>query len=223
MLSAKKIFIYGAGSHARVILDIVEKGREPIEVFGLVDDTKSENEVCGYPVFSTLEEVLARGITSGIVAIGDNWTRSQVVARILDICSSLEFVSAIHPSAQIGPDVAIGPGTAVMAGVVININTRIGSHCIVNTSASVDHDNVLGDFSSIGPGAVLGGNVHVDRLSAVALGASVSNDLRIGARSVVGVGSAVLRDVPEGVIAYGVPCRVIRSRREDEPYLVGRK
>jgi maltose O-acetyltransferase len=33
----------------------------------------------------------------------------------------------------------------------------------------------------------------------------------IGARSVIGAGSIVTRDIPEGVLAAGNPCRVIRA------------
>ena len=32
----------------------------------------------------------------------------------------------------------------------------------------------------------------------------------IGSRSVIGAGSVVTRDVPEGVLAVGNPCRVVR-------------
>jgi maltose O-acetyltransferase len=32
----------------------------------------------------------------------------------------------------------------------------------------------------------------------------------IGSRSVIGAGSVVTRDIPDGVIAAGNPCRVIR-------------
>ena len=35
--------------------------------------------------------------------------------------------------------------------------------------------------------------------------------VRIGARSVIGAGSVVTRDVPDGVVAAGNPCRVIRE------------
>lgn len=33
----------------------------------------------------------------------------------------------------------------------------------------------------------------------------------IGARSVIGAGSVVTKDIPEGVLAVGNPCRVIRE------------
>jgi maltose O-acetyltransferase len=36
----------------------------------------------------------------------------------------------------------------------------------------------------------------------------------IGSRSVIGAGSVVTRDVPEGVLAAGNPCRVIRQLAE---------
>jgi len=42
-------------------------------------------------------------------------------------------------------------------------------------------------------------------------GAIVLPGVRIGARTVVGAGSVVTRDLPEGVLAVGNPCRVVRA------------
>ena len=38
----------------------------------------------------------------------------------------------------------------------------------------------------------------------------------IGSGTVVGAGSVVTRDLPEGVVAVGNPCRVLRSIGESE-------
>jgi maltose O-acetyltransferase len=40
-------------------------------------------------------------------------------------------------------------------------------------------------------------------------GAIICPGVRIGARSVIGAGSVVTRDIPEGVLAVGNPCRVL--------------
>lgn len=42
-------------------------------------------------------------------------------------------------------------------------------------------------------------------------GAIICPGVRIGSRSVIGAGSVVTRDIPEGVLAAGNPCRVIRA------------
>jgi len=38
--------------------------------------------------------------------------------------------------------------------------------------------------------------------------------VRVGSRSIIGAGSVVTRDIPEGVLAAGNPCRVIREITE---------
>jgi maltose O-acetyltransferase len=47
-------------------------------------------------------------------------------------------------------------------------------------------------------------------------GAVVLPGVKIGSRSVIGAGSVVTKDVPEGVLAVGNPCRVLREIRDDE-------
>lgn len=42
-------------------------------------------------------------------------------------------------------------------------------------------------------------------------GAIILPGVQIGARTVIGAGSVVTRDVPEGVLVAGNPCRVLRS------------
>ncbi len=45
-------------------------------------------------------------------------------------------------------------------------------------------------------------------------GAIICPGVRIGSRSVIGAGSVVTRDIPDGVVAVGNPCRVIREIME---------
>jgi maltose O-acetyltransferase len=45
-------------------------------------------------------------------------------------------------------------------------------------------------------------------------GAILCPGVKVGSRSVIGAGSVVTRDIPEGVVAAGNPCRVIREITE---------
>lgn len=159
------------------------------------------------------------GIQAGSIGVGDNWARSQFLARIERICPTLPFVTAVHPSAQIGRDVRIGDGTVIMAGAVVNSGSEIGRFSIVNTKASLDHDGRMGAFTSLAPGVTVGGNVAIGDFSAISLGASVIHRVRIGSHSVIGAGAVVIRDVPERVVAFGVPAIVVRGRAPGDEYL----
>jgi sugar O-acyltransferase (sialic acid O-acetyltransferase NeuD family) len=219
----KPIAIVGASGHARVVIDIVEKTGQ-YAIVGLIDSFRPRGEGClGYSILGSEDDIpsiLAGNACEGIViAVGDNWARFQLWEKIRRISERLHLTAAIHPSAQIARDVVIGAGTVAMAGVVLNTGARIGAGCILNTSSTVDHDCDLGDFSSLGPGVTIGGNVRIGKLSAISLGAKVIHGMKVGEYSVVGAGATVVRDVPDRVVAYGTPARVIRSRAPGDKYL----
>lgn len=217
-----KIIVIGCSGHAKVVLDIIDRS-SGFQVIGLVDSFKPVGEEFQrYKVLGSeydIPELVRRhGVSGGFVAIGHNWIRSQMAERIQQVVPDFDFVNVIHPSANVARDVQIGSGVAIMAGASINPGTRVGDFCFVNTNASVDHDNVLDEFSCLQPNAATGGNVRVGSFSAISIGANVIHGINIGSHTVVGAGSTVLTDLPDGVVAYGTPCRVIRARKPEDSY-----
>ena len=215
MLERKDIVIFGTGGHARVLHDIA-LDCAVFNVIGFVAP-RAGGEFCGLPVFGD-DSLVSSGCRHGVIGIGDNHLRMQVAGAVQRRDASFEFVSLVHSSAQHLRGVQIGQGSVVMPGALLNSAVSIGAHCILNTGCVVDHDSVIEDFASIAPGAVLGGGVKVGRGTAVALGAKVIHGITIGAGSVIGAGALVLHDVAAGVLAYGSPCRTVRSREPGEPY-----
>jgi sugar O-acyltransferase (sialic acid O-acetyltransferase NeuD family) len=212
-----EVVIFGIGGHAKVVHDILEKSGQftPTAFISLDSNLKTFLDLPHYHQ----SEFKKLNFKNGVVAIGDNWTRAQVVKFIISEKSDFVFVKAIHPSSQIGSRVVIGDGAVIMAGSVINPDSHVGMHVIVNTSSSIDHDCHLGKFCSVAPGAVLGGNVHVGESSSISLGAKIIHGKKIGSHTIIGAGALVLDDIQNQVIAYGSPCKVIRSRKENEKYL----
>jgi sugar O-acyltransferase (sialic acid O-acetyltransferase NeuD family) len=206
-----------------VIADAL-KGSKTHEIVGVVaDDYPAGGQVCGYPVLGTIQDVVEiarlRRLDCLIAAVGDNWSRAEVVGRVTELLPDCPWLSVCHASAVVSSCVELGCGSVVMAGAVISVGARIGKHCIVNTKASVDHDCVLGDFSSVGPGAEIGGGTNIGAFSAVCIGATVLHNITVGAHTIIGAGAVVTRDVDDFVVAYGVPARVIRSRDRHSRYL----
>ena len=205
----------------KVIMDILEK-QGGYNILGTIDDFKDKgtNVWCDYNVIGGLESVGdISNLFGGVVSIGDNWIRSKVVNRILELYPDFRFLNAVHPSSQIARDVEMGVGNVIMANTAINSNSYIGNHCIINTSSSVDHDNRLEDFVTMAPGAITGGDVTVGKYSSISLGAHVIHERIIGEHTVIGSGSTVIKDIPDHVVAYGSPAEIIRKREEGEGYL----
>jgi len=218
-----KILLIGASEHAKVVMDIIEREGK-YEILGLIDTYKPAGEdVFGYKILGAEETLISLfksgEAAGGIVAIGDNWTRHEVAEKIKTLAPDFPFVSAIHPSAIFARGAAIGAGSVVMAGVVVNSDSNIGEHCIVNTKAAIDHDCELGDFSSLAPGVTLGGKVSIGKFSAISLGANVIHGVNIGGQTILGAGAVAVSDIPSFCVAYGVPAKVIRQREVGEKYL----
>lgn len=217
----KDIIIFGAGGHAGVIIDMIEKSKT-YSIYGLVDRFLPQNSrKYGYTIIGdeTILLKIKREIYGGIVAIGDNWIRKEMVNKVKSIVPNFKFVSAIHPSALVSHHAKVGDGTVVMGGAVINGYTDIGDHCIINTHSSIDHDCRLGNYVSIAPGATLGGNVKVGDAAAISLGANIIHSLQVGEHTVIGAGATVLRDIDPYKVAYGTPAKIIKSRSKGERYL----
>jgi sugar O-acyltransferase (sialic acid O-acetyltransferase NeuD family) len=219
----KNIIIIGSSGHAKVVIDVIEKEGK-YHVVGLLDSFKQVGETSfGYQILGAEENlgtlVESYDLCGGFIAIGDNWKRYLVAKRIMALLPTFQFISTSHPSAQIARGVSIGQGTVVMAGAIVNSDSAVGDFCIINTKASLDHDSVIEDFSSLAPNATTGGNVRIGMFSAVSLGASIIHRRSVGKHTVIGTGAVVLDDIPDYCVAYGVPAKVIRERREDDKYL----
>lgn len=199
-----KIGIYGAGGHAKVIIDILEANELAIDY--VVDDKSQQSEFMGYPLVRDI-----KNYDLMIIAIGSNAIRERIVSRI----KVNQYICAIHPSAIISPKAIIGDGTVVMQGSIIQTGSRIGRHCIINTGASVDHDCEIEDFVHIAPHATLAGGVIVGKSSWIGIGACIKQGIKIGKNVIIGAGAVVINDVPDGVVMAGVPAKLIRCRDEE--------
>lgn len=121
------------------------------------------------------------------------------------------YLSINHSSNYIAQSAEIGEGVLLEPQVVISSYCKLGFGVGVKRSASIGHHATLGDFVDINPGAVLSGFVSVGEATEIGSGVVISNNVTIGKRCLIGAGSVVTRDIPDGVIAYGNPCKVIRE------------
>ena len=209
----KKVIIFGAGGHARVIADIIKKSGD--EIVGFLDDNA---DIQGKTIFDskivlgdTSEESVKKYVDCYfIIGIGSNRVRKIISEKY----SNLKWYTAIHPSSIIGSDVSIKEGTVIMAGTVINTGTVVGKHCIVNTSSSLEHDNILEDYVHISPGSHLAGTVRISEGTWICTGETIINNITIGKNNIIGAGATVIKNIEEENSTFvGIPVKKLKKTK----------
>jgi sugar O-acyltransferase (sialic acid O-acetyltransferase NeuD family) len=195
----KKINIIGASGHAKSVIDVVESAGYVVGT--IIDDDNTITSVLNHPVNNST----AIDTNPLLIAIGDNHTRKGIATKYKD-----GFAKAlVHATAVVSPSATLKPGTVVMPRAIINADSKIGMHCIINTAAVIEHDCVLGDYVHISPNATLAGDVTVGEGTQIGIGASVIPGIKIGNWCTIGAGAVIIKDVPDGVTVVGNPGREV--------------
>jgi sugar O-acyltransferase (sialic acid O-acetyltransferase NeuD family) len=216
----RRIVIVGAGSQGAIVADILQRAREAGSdgaAIGFVDDTESlhRETILGLSVLGPIDSLSSIEHDAIVVAIGDNARRRTMTERL--VARGEKLATAIHPFTSIAPSATIGEGTMISAGALLLPRCSVGRGTLLNTKASVDHDSILGDYAHVSAGGTVGANVRIGDETLIALGASVASERTVGARTIIGAGAVVVRDIPDDVIAFGVPARVTSDRRSENP------
>lgn len=205
------VAIIGAGGHGRVIASVLQARNHAVA--GFIDNQPQEN--LPFPLLGNDEDVstlFREGkISSFIIGLGSVKGGSPIRAKLFDemLEKGLTPSVAIHPMATLSPGVKIGAGSVVMAGSIVNTGTTIGKNSIVNTGAIIDHDGAIGDHVHIAPGATLSGNVTIGDHSLIGVGSVIRQGLAIGKNVTLGAGSVAVKDMAEGVTAFGNPANPV--------------
>jgi len=212
-MNTKKVVIWGASGHAKVVADIIRLNHQ-YNIIGFLDSQSPERKgesFYGSTILGGVDEIeilLEKKITNIIMGFGDCLARDLLFHKLIK--KGFYFINAIHPKSTIAADAVIGQGVVVCAGVVINSNTVIGDNVIVNTSSSIDHDCTIDESSHISPGVHLAGGVTVGKGTWIGIGSIVKEKITIGNNVIIGAGSLVLNDIPSKVLTYGSPAKIIK-------------
>ncbi len=207
------IYILGAGATARETLNFYKNAGRFEEVGGFIEENckKKEIKIQGKSIFDASSIATLPKDSIFIGAMGSP-KRKRWIEEIEK--KGFKFDTLIHPSAIVGDSVNINKGCIIYPGVILTCDIKIGRHSIINIGTTINHDSTIGDFVSVGPGVNIPGNVIIGNGCWISVGVKIINKITIGQCSFIGAGAVVTKDIPDNVLAVGVPAKPIRNLDE---------
>jgi len=205
------VTVIGAGGHAKVVAATLLYAGRRIDAF--YDDDQSLWGTSNFAgsVRGPIAQLENRPHGDAILAIGDNAARRLLSHKLL-----LRWTRAVHPDAIVHETAELAVGVHICAGAIVQPDSQIGAHSIINTGSTVDHDTVLGKWVHVAPGVHLAGNVVLEDGVFMGIGSSAAPGVVIGKDTIVGAGAVVVDNLPPNCVAVGVPARVLKMRTANE-------
>ena len=209
----KDIVIIGAGGFGREVHWLIEEinSQSPTWNFlGYVDEGLDVGTQVGKSEVIGDLTWLKNQSLNVVCAIGDPLTKRNVLSKIEE--STNQYPTLIHPDVRYSDQVTIGEGCIICSGSILTVDIKIGKHVIINLDSTVGHDATIGNYSTILPSVNVSGNVIINECVSVGTGAKIIQQLSIGKNTIIGAGAIVTKDIPENVVAVGMPAKVIKER-----------
>jgi sugar O-acyltransferase (sialic acid O-acetyltransferase NeuD family) len=121
-----------------------------------------------------------------------------------------QYTTLMHPSSVCAATVSQGFGVHIGPLSIAAPFACLGNFTVINRNVSIGHHTVLGDFTTVNPGVNVAGCCTIGTGVTIGTGATILDSLSIGTGSIIGAGSVVTKDVPENVVVYGIPAKIIR-------------
>jgi sugar O-acyltransferase (sialic acid O-acetyltransferase NeuD family) len=207
----ERFIILGGGGFGREVFGLLRASG--YEVAGFLDPDPSVAESLPGPLLggdgALLSVAKDCAVTAAVVAVGQTRSRQRLFRDVRD--AGLRTPKIQHATYVDAARTEIGEGTILYPGAVIMADVRLGRGVVANSGVTIGHDTRIGDFCNLNPGAHLAGRVDVGPRSTLGIGCCVREGISIGADTVVGAGAVVVKDLPSGCVAYGVPARPVES------------
>src|SRR6266566_1334145 len=125
----------------------------------------------------------------------------------------------------------IGDDVSVWSNSVIDYGCRIGDRVKIHSNCYVAQFSEIADGAFLAPGVTIANDLYPGQASSAAMmsgpvigaGAQIGVNVtilpfvRIGAGCLIGAGAVVVRDIPDGCVAFGNPATVRGTVRQLQP------
>jgi acetyltransferase EpsM len=193
----QEICIIGGGGHSKVIIDCLLMNKN-YKIKGILDDVPLKKTYKNIPYLGVINSYLSylKDNCFFIIAIGDLIVRQKLINSM----NHVNWINVIHPSAIISDSVSLGLGIYIGPNVVINADTTIEDHCIINTGSIIEHDVKINKNVHLAPRTTVCGGVNIGENTFVGSGTIIINKrkqefISIGNNNFICAGSTIVNSL----------------------------
>lgn len=218
-MMTESLFLLGKSTYAlSIILDMLPGAFQRVGLIPNIPD--EENTSLAFPflvphiqVKEYIEDQIIDWQTPSFIIASIGKSRRLIAEHFIHTYSIPEdrFIPLIHPSSVIAHGLTAGIGLHISPLSVIAPYCTFGRFVVINRQVNVGHHTVLQDYVSVNPGVTISGICEIGERTTIGAGATILDKIKIGRDTIIGAGSVVTKDIPDGVIAYGNPAKVIRD------------
>lgn len=193
----KKIFIIGAGGHAKTCIDVIESNNK-FRIPYLVDKKISKKKIFNYKIIKESDFIKKKSkekknILIGIGQIKNSSLRKNKFLQYKKF--GYNFPNIVSKFSYVSKNSLLREGTLVCHGVVINAGAKIGLNCIINNQSLLEHDVTVGDHCHISTGALINGGAKIGSNTFIGSGTIIKENIKIGKNCIVGAGLTIKKDL----------------------------
>jgi len=211
---AKKLFIFGAGSAGKEILQIIfqiNQVKTTWDVVGFVDTNLKlmKKKISGISILNNNDLPVSNDYY-GICGVMDCRVKKKIINNEIKK-KNYKLATIIHPDVMQQSDLIIGDGSILFTGVKISYNVKIGKCVWIDVNTLLAHDVIVDDYTSIMPATTISGNCKIGSESIIGAGVTIHQNISIGKKCLVGIGSTIIKNIPDKTKIADFTRKIVRE------------
>jgi sugar O-acyltransferase (sialic acid O-acetyltransferase NeuD family) len=215
MSDNKKILLWGGGSQARIINEMLielDIG-SPMVIF---DSSLKEIKFNSLARFiNDIDElkIFLPAISHYVVCIGNEHGYARyVISQNLEKIG-LEPLNLMHHTCYLDKTSIYKNGLIAMPFSMVHKFCMIGSQVIINSNATIEHESLVGNGVHIMSNASISGRAIINDYATIGTNATILPDITVGEGSFVGAGSVVSKNVSPYTVVLGNPAKFYKENK----------
>lgn len=209
------MLIIGAKGFAKEVLEVLHQNNQS-ENIAFYDDVNHDIGDFLYDKFPILKnenqvkDFFNKSGNAFTIGIGNPHLRYKLYTKFKDLGGA--FTSTISPFTKIGNfGNKIAEGSNIMTSSILTNDITIEKGVLINLLCTIGHDTIIEKFVELCPNVNISGNCFIGAYSFIGTNATVLPNLKIGKNVIIGAGSVVTKDIPDNVMAVGIPAKMIKE------------